>query len=279
SATLALFSAEVEKTFAEVKSAIAETKAQIASSGLDRDAAGEVTAHLVLLLPPDEADAMIARIKGMGRVQSYKENTTREAQGGREASDTAKDKIDKVELDLTISRTAQEPALQTTTLRILTTDVNEKVARLKESAARVGEVRNSSFNGYSDGTQEASVALRVPMKEYAALLKSFDQLGKVKDVTVRREDRGGALNEATAPADINISIYNEPNIVSDESGLFATIRRTLTQGALALMWSLRMIGVAIAFLAPWIAAIALVIWGWKQILRARAMRHARNAGE
>jgi hypothetical protein len=136
SATLALFSPEVETTFAEVKNAIVGTKAQISSSGLDRDAAGEVTAHLVLLLPPDEADAMIARIKGMGRVQSYKENTTREAQGGSEASDTAKDKVDKVELDLTISRTAQEPALQTTTLRILTSDVIEKVARLKESAAK-----------------------------------------------------------------------------------------------------------------------------------------------
>jgi hypothetical protein len=114
------------------------------------------------------------------------------------------------------------------------------------------------------------------MKDYAALLKSFDQLGKVKDVTVRREDRGGALNEATAPAEINITVYNEPNIVSDETGLFATIRRTLTQGALALMWSLRMIGVAIAFLAPWIAALALVIWARKRIKGVREARRARE---
>ena len=89
------------------------------------------------------------------------------------------------------------------------------------------------------------------MKNYAALLASFDQLGKVKNVSIEREERRGVANEETAPADLNIHIYSQPNIVSDESGLFATIRHTLAQGASALMWSLRMIGVAIAFLAPW----------------------------
>jgi hypothetical protein len=51
--------------------------------------------------------------------------------------------------------------------------------------------------------------------------------------------------------------------------LLATLRRTLAQSAGAIMWSLRMIGVAIAFLAPWAIGIVLVIWLAKRIARAR----------
>jgi hypothetical protein len=61
--------------------------------------------------------------------------------------------------------------------------------------------------------------------------------------------------------------------------LFATIRNTLAQGASALMWSLRMIGVALAFFAPWAIALAVFIWVMKRISRARAARRAREAGE
>jgi hypothetical protein len=35
------------------------------------------------------------------------------------------------------------------------------------------------------------------------------------------------------------------------------------------MWSLRMIGVAIAFLAPWTIAIIGVIWIARRVIRAR----------
>ncbi len=89
------------------------------------------------------------------------------------------------------------------------------------------------------------------MKNYAALVATFDRLGEVKDLSVQRNDQPGTTaNPATAPAEISLQIYSPGKIVSDETGLAATIRRTLGQGAAALMWSARMIGVAIAFLAP-----------------------------
>ncbi len=119
-AQLALFSAEVEKTFAEVKTLVDGAKAQVSSSTLDRDGSGEATARLVLLIVPEEADALIERIKGMGRVQNYNEQTDRIAQGGSGMGEGAKVERDKVELSITISRNEQEPALQTTTLSILT---------------------------------------------------------------------------------------------------------------------------------------------------------------
>ena len=276
-ARLALFSTDVEKTFAEVKGVIEGAKAQLSSSTLDRDSSGEATARLVLLIVPEEADALIDHIKGMGRVQNYTENTERVAQGGSGMAENAKVERDKVELSITISRNEQEPALQTTSLRILTSSVAEKAARLKENAAKSNaEIRSSSFSRDPDGQEIANITLRVAMKNYAALLSSFDQLGKVKDVSVQREDRRGVVNEETAPADISIQIYSQANIVGEESGLFATIRRTLAQGAAALMWSLRMIGVALAFLTPWVLALAVVIWSLRKLSQRRAARRAQK---
>lgn len=275
-AQLALFSTDVEKTFAEAKNIVDGAKAQISSSTLDRDSTGEATARLVLLIVPEEADALIERIKGMGRVQNYNEQTERVAQGGSGMSDIAKVERDKVELSITISRNEQEPALQTTSLRILTSAVTDKVARLKENAAKVdAEIRSSSFSRDPDGQEIANITLRVAMKDYPALLGSFDQLGKVKDVSVQREDLRGIVNEETAPADVSVQIYSQPNIVSSETGLFATIRRTLAQGASALMWSLRMIGVALAFLAPWVLAIAVLVWVLRRVSRRRAAKADR----
>ena len=279
-ARLALFSTDVEKTFAEVKSVVEGAKAQLSASTLDRDSTGEATARLTLLIVPEEADAMIERIKGMGRVQNYTEQTERVAQGGSGMAQDAKVERDKVELSITISRNEQEPALQTTSLRILTSGVTDKVARLKENAAKAGaEVRSSSFSRDPDGQEIAHITLRVAMKNYAPLLSSFDQLGKVKDVSVQREDRRGVVNEETAPADISIQVYSEGRIVGDETGILATIRRTLGQGAAALMWSLRMIGVAVAFLAPWVLAVAALVWILKRVSRARAARRAKQENE
>jgi hypothetical protein len=58
-------------------------------------------------------------------------------------------------------------------------------------------------------------------------------------------------------------------IISQESGLLATFRRTLAQSAGPIMWSLRMIGVAVAFLARWAIALVAVIWIMRRIARAK----------
>jgi hypothetical protein len=108
------------------------------------------------------------------------------------------------------------------------------------------------------------------MKNYPALMQSLESLGKMENVTVQREDRTGAqIDEANAPADVSIHVYSQGNIVSHESGPLATLRRTLAQSVGAIMWSLRMIGVAIAFLAPWVVAIVAIVWITKRIMRAK----------
>ena len=88
----------------------------------------------------------------------------------------------------------------------------------------------------------------------------------------RNDQPGTTANPETAPADISVQIYNPGQIVSDETGIAATIRRTLGQGVAALAWSVRMIGVAIAFLAPWALVLGLVGWLVVRLAKRRENR-------
>ena len=172
---------------------------------------------------------------------------------------------------ITIWQDDQEAARQQTSLRIRASDVTEQSRLLREVAEKQGgRVRSSTFSGDPNGRELANVWLRVPMKTYSALMQSLESLGKVENVTVQRQDRPGTrVDAANAPADISIQVYSQGNIVSHESGPLATLRRTLAQSAGAIMWSLRMIGVAIAFLAPWVIALVALIWITKRVIRAR----------
>jgi hypothetical protein len=271
-AQLALYAPDVEKIYNDIK-ALASPKVQITNAQLNRDNSGRVSATMSMLIAPEEADAVLGRVKGLGRVENFQMQTQRIAQGGSPAvaGENAKTKRDKVEVNITISREEQEQAFQQTSLRIRTASVDEKAKELRTLAEKEGgRVRSSTFNRDPDGREIASVWLRVPMKSYTALMQSFNSLGKVENVSVQRQNPTNTeIDEANAPADISIQVYSQGNIVSHESGLFATFRRTIAQSAGAIMWSLRMIGVAVAFLAPWVVAFVALIWITRRVIRAR----------
>src|SRR6266446_2802648 len=270
-AQLALYTPEVEKVYNDLK-ALASPKTQITNAQLDRDNTGRVSARVSMLIAPEESDAVITKAKAMGRVENFQVQTERVAQGGEGMSENANTKRDKVELNITISRDEQEQAFQQSTLRIRTSAVDEKAKKLRDLAGKQGgRLRAASFSRHPDGREYANVTLRVPMKNYNALIQSLDSLGKVENVSVQRQDRsGGQIDEANAPADLSIQVYSQGNIVSSDTGLIATIRRTISQSAGAIMWSLRMIGVAIAFLAPWVIALVGIIWLARRIRSRRS---------
>src|SRR5262249_5841569 len=267
---LALYAPDVEKIYNDIK-ALASQKVQITNAQLNRDYSGRVSATITMLIAPEESGAVVDRVKKFGRVENFQTQTERIAQGGEGMSENAKTKRDKVELNITISREEQEQAFQQTSLRIRTSSVDEKAKELRALAEKQGgRIRSSAFSRDPDGREFANVSLRVPMKNYPALMQSLNSLGKVENVSVQRQDRTGAqIDEANAPADISIQIYSQGNIVSHQSGPLATLRRTLAQSASAIMWSVRMIGVAIAFLAPWAIAIVAIVWIAKRVIRAR----------
>jgi anti-sigma factor RsiW len=271
---LALYAPDVEKIYSQIKN-LASPKVQITNAQLNRDYSGRVSAQVSMLIAPKESDGVIGRVKAFGRVENFQTQTQRTAQGGSAAaagSENARTKRDKVELNIAISREEQEQAFQQTSLRIRTSSVDEKTKELRGLAEKQGgRIRSSTFSRDPDGRAVANVSLRIPMKNYSALMQSLDSLGKVENVSVQRQDRADAqIDEANAPADVSIQVYSQGNIVSHESGLLATLRRTLAQSAGGIMWSLRMIGVAIAFLAPWAIAIIGVTWIARRVIRARS---------
>jgi hypothetical protein len=279
-AQLALYATEVEKTYNDIK-ALASPKVQITNAQINRDNTGRVSGYIYMLIAPEESEAIIARVKAMARVENFQVQTERVAQGGDGLGEDAKTERDKVVLNITISREEQEQALQQTTLRIRSSEVNEKTKELRTLAEKQsGRIRSSSFSRDANGREYANVSLRVPMKNYSALMQSLNALGKVEDVAIRRDDRPDAQgNQADAPADVTIQVYSQGNIVSQETGMIATLRRTIGQGATALMWSARMIGVALAFLAPWVVAIIGVGWVLRRVSRARRSRKQRAEEE
>jgi hypothetical protein len=269
-AQLALYAPDVEKVYNDIKG-LASQKVQITNAQLDRDYSGRVSGRVGMLIAPEESDAVMGRVKGSGRVENFQGQTERIAQSGRGMSENARTKRDKVELNVTISREEQEQAFQQTSLQIRASSVDEKAKQLHVLTEKQnGRVRSSSFSRDPNGREFANISLRVAMKNYPALMQSLNSLGKVENVSVQRQDRSdGQIDEANAPADISIQIYSQGNIVSSETGLIATLRHTLAEGAAALMWSLRMIGVALAFLAPWAIAIVVIVWIAKRIVRAK----------
>jgi hypothetical protein len=270
-AQLALYAPDVEKIYNEIKS-LASPKVQITNAQLNRDYSGRVSAQISMLISPEESDGVTGRVKAFGRVENFQTQTQRIAQSGSGMSENAKTKRDKVELNIAISREEQEQAFQQTSLRIRTSSVEEKAKELRVLAEKQGgRVRSSTFSRDPDGRALANVSLRVPIKNYSALMQSLDSLDKVENVSVQRQDRTDAqIDEANAPADVSIQVYSQGNIVTEESGLIATLRRTLAQSAGAITWSLRMIGVAIAFLAPWAIALIGVVWIARRVIRARS---------
>src|SRR5262249_20850957 len=124
-AQLALYTPDVEKIYNDVK-ALASPKVQITNAQLNRDYSGRVSAQLSMLIVPEESDAVITKVKSLGRVENFQTQTQRIAQGGSGISENARTKRDKVELNISISREEQEQAFQQTSLRIHTSSVDEK---------------------------------------------------------------------------------------------------------------------------------------------------------
>ena len=267
---LALYAPDVEKIYNDIK-ALASSKIQITNAQLNRDYSGRVSAIMSILVAPEESDEVIGRVKSFGRVENFQTQTERIAQGGAGMAENAKTKRDKVELNITISREEQEQAFQQTNLRIRTSAVDEKAKDLRSLAEKHGgRIRSSTFSRDPDGREVADVLLRLPMKNYPVLMQSLQSLGRIENVSVQRQDRTGAqIDEASAPADVSIQVYSQGNIVSHDSGPLATLRRTLAQSVGAIMWSLRMIGVAMAFLAPWAIALVAIVWIARRAIRAR----------
>lgn len=266
-ATLSLASTDVEKTYQQANAVAASAKAQITQSNVTRDGNGRATAVLSLLLDPNVADATIAQLKGLGRVLDYHSETERVARDGSSDATNARVERDRVQVTLSITSQDETPA-QRTQLRVETPQVESAITSLRAFLAEHdAKIEDSAFAQLADGGQTASLRVSFPLASYPAILARFQQAGAVKNLTVQRDD-SGQPGTVSARAEIYAQFSTPAKLVSSNDGLLATLRRTFSQAVGALMWSLRMIGVAVAFFAPWVAVLAGV-WLIVRVIRRR----------
>jgi hypothetical protein len=168
---------------------------------------------------------------------------------------------------LSLALSDNDTPVQTTNLALITDDVDAQAQQIKKQAGEAGvEIKSSSFQRQPDGTEQAQLTLRLPLGKYPAFLATLEKAGKVDALSVQRDDRPDqAAADDAAPAEIQLQLTNPAAIVPDNGGLWATLRNTFGEGFAALFGSIRVIGVAIAFLAPWVVMLILCAWIGRRI--------------
>jgi hypothetical protein len=274
--SLTLIAPDLDAAFDKARTAALAGGAEVIDSSFNHSEGRDGTATLNLLIPGKSEAAILATVRGLGRSRDF--NIQRDTSAAENEAGTGP-------VSLTINFAAEEPSVQQTTVGILCTQVDKRQAEVRKIAADSGaQVRSSVFEQGTEGNEDASLVFRLPLRAYPGFISRVEGLGEVKELNVHREDHpqasavaGATANPAnadgadeSAPAEVSLHLYSQGHVVSDESGLFATFRRTLGEGVAALMWSLRMIGVAVGFLAPWVLAVVFVVWLRRLIGRRRA---------
>ncbi len=258
--SLRLVTPHVEQSLDAAKAAALAQHAEVVSSNVTRDPSGRGSGEVTVRVPSNNYAAALEALKKIGRVASV--TIQRNDRAGDDDSEPVL---------ISMSLTSEETPVQRTNLSVLSEKVEENANALKQAAERVGaEIGNSTFERRNGGVEVANMTISLPLKQYGPLVAQIEQLGKVSNFTVHREEAQEAAGE-NAPAQIDVQIYSRGDIVPDESGVWATLRRTFVQAFAAVMWSLRMIGVALAFIAPWLLTLSVLAW-----IIAR-VRHARRA--
>ena len=239
--------------------ALANAGVEILSSSLNKTPEGASTAQLTVRVPGKDYDALIAAFKGLGRTASLSIQRNDNSGPGSNGDDAP--------VIISLSLTDDDAPLQETALTVRADDVDAQSQQIKKTAATNGvEVKASSFERQPDGTELAQMTFRLPMAKYPAFLESVKGLGKVESLTVQRQDRPDqTITDDTAPAEITLQLHNQRDIVAEDTGLWATLRQTFGEGAAALFGSIRVIGVLIAFVAPWLFTLALLAWVGRRI--------------
>jgi hypothetical protein len=239
--------------------ALANAGTEILGSALNTTPEGASTAQLSVRVPGKEYTTLMAAFHALGRQASL--SIQRNDNNGPGASG------DDVPVIVSLALTDNDQPVQETNLSISADDVDAQAQEIKKEAGDAGvEIKSSSFERQPDGSELAQMTLRLPLAKYPAYLETLKKAGKVDSLSVQRDDRPDqARPDDAAPAEIQLQLHNLPAIVPDNTGLWPTLRDTFGQGFAALFTSVKVIGVILAFLVPWVFTVLLLAWIGRRI--------------
>jgi hypothetical protein len=256
---MTVVTAAVDDALDQAKNTALSNSGEILTSSLNKTPQGQSNGQLSVRVPGKSYHALLDAYKTLGRTASFSLQRDDNSGPGVNGDDSP--------VIVTLSLTDEEAPLQQTEMSVLATDVDAQAQQLKKDAASAGvQVKASSFEREPNGMEMAQMTFRLPMSKYPVFLESLKKLGHVEVLTVNRVDRPDQTRtDDTAPAEISLRLHNQGDIVADDDGIMATLRKTFGDGAGALFGSVRVIGIMIAFIIPWALAIGLIAWVVRRI--------------
>jgi autotransporter-associated beta strand protein len=250
----------VDTALDEAKTAaLANPGAEILSSSLNKTTQGQSSAQLSVRVPGKYYHQLLDAYRALGRPASF--SLQRDDNSGPGANG------DDAPVIVSLSLTDTDTPLQVTQISVLGTDVDSQAQHLKKDAADAGvQVTGSNFQRDPNGMEIAQMMFRMPMAKYPTFVETLKKLGHVESLTVQRQDRPDQTSsDDSAPVEVGLRLHNQGDIVSEDTGFWATLRQTFGEGTGALFGSIRVIGVLVAFAVPWIVAIAVIAWVGRRI--------------
>jgi ACT domain-containing protein len=180
--TMSLETENVEKAYTATRDAIDAAKGRIIQSELKQFDAGQFGATIKAQLPPDQADAVIARIRQMdGRVANFQRERSQTDEGGAGAPlDPSKVKHENVTLALTIYNLANIAPRRTTSLVIVAANVDDVYAAVLDQANKAGaRVVSSNLNHPKPDQANGTISLSSTSDKADALLANLRTNGEL----------------------------------------------------------------------------------------------------
>jgi hypothetical protein len=256
---MTVVTATVDDALDQAKTTALSNSGEILTSSLNKTPQGQSNGQLSVRVPGKSYHALLDAYKTLGRTASFSLQRDDNSGPGVNGDDSP--------VIVTLSLTDEEAPLQQTEMSVQATDVDAQAQQLKKDAAAAGvQVKASSFEREPNGMEMAQMTFRLPMSKYPVFVESLKKLGHVEVLTVNRIDRPDQTRtDDTAPAEISLRLHNQGDIVTDNDGFMATLRKTFSDGAGALFGSVRVIGILVAFIIPWALAIGVIAWIGRRI--------------
>ena len=144
---------------------------------------------------------------------NFTRQTQRVAKDGGDSNqpaDETKTEKDKVQVHLAIR--SDDESRKQVALTVVAKTVDNALDQAKTAAlANAGvEILSSSLNKTPQGQSTAQLSVRVPGKDYAALIAAFNALGRTASLSIQRNDNSGpGANGDDAPVIVSLSLTDD----------------------------------------------------------------------
>jgi hypothetical protein len=207
---------DVEKARTQALEILGEAKARIISSDLKKLDAGQVASTVVADIPPDNAAAVVDRIKQLGKVARLEVQRAMSADANAPTAATSKVERKDARLTLSLYNVANVQPRVSTSVELASTDVpatyNALAARVVKAGGRVVRGGASLQRG---NTAAADGQFEVPADAGEAFLNDLKAMGDV--VSMSTAESPDAANVTTSKRGFTVQISPAANLPPRQS--------------------------------------------------------------